>query len=349
MAAELSVARSRSKYVLRATSPADAPELIPFLARFLHREALAPAMVDWKLWAHREDYSGHRSFVLEKSGCIVAHAGVWPIVVQTPAGPLCGCHLFDWAADARVLGAGVAIVQRIAESFDFVYGIGGSEMTQKIIPSIGFKKVGEAWSAARPLRPLMQALSHQRLNWKIPVRLMRNMIWSAVPATACPAGWTSQEGITQGENQLPVVQAGTYIIRSEGYFRYLTRCPGAQMRVFDLFKDERRVGRMGISFLHHQARLAGIWLNRPSRDDLHATYSLAQKISLRAPDVFEIVAIGSSAVSKTAATSAGFRIRKCTPIYMMSAKSQDLSPLLEFQMAENDAFFQSIGGPAYWT
>jgi hypothetical protein len=340
------------KPIFRPTTAQDAPQLISFLARTFsvnpQSEFLRADLLHWKLWSPREDYTGSRSYVLERNGEIIAHSGIWPMTLHTPTGVLQGCHMFDWASDPHVLGSGVALLRKLSEMFDFLFGNAGSYMTQRIIPSIGFRKVGEAWSAARPLRPLRQMLTHQHLDWKIPARLVRNTIWSLYPRGAPPKGWALQEGIGQDEVCQRLSGIPPCSFRSNGFFRYLQNCPTAQVKVFQVQRDDRAVGKIALSLLHHQVRIAGVWLNHPSPEGLRATYELALQAARAMAPAFEIVASGSTAIREHAAVSAGLKTRSRTPIYWLFGKT-GLSPVpFEFQLADNDAVFWSCGAPLYW-
>jgi len=242
------------KSVFRATTAQDAPQLISFLARVFsvspQSEFLRPDLLHWKLWAPREDYFASRSYVLERNGEIVAHSGIWPTALRTERGTLQGCHMFDWGSDPRVLGSGVVLLRKLSEMFDFLYANGGSEMTKRIIPTIGFKKVGEAWSAVRPLRPMRQMLSHRYLDWKTPARFVRNTMWSLIPFSTLPEGWAIQEGLDENEVHSQPSDALLWAFRSNAFFRYLQSCPTAHIRVFQVQKDGHNVGRIALSLLH---------------------------------------------------------------------------------------------------
>jgi len=339
--------------VLRPTTERDGPELISFLLRArsesLPSESTRPDLLYWKFWAAREDYVEPRSYVLERNGRIIAHAGIWPMVLRTTTGTYRGCHLFDWAADPNVLGAGVAIIQRIYRLFDFLYAIGGAKITQKIIPAIGFEKIGEAWSGARPLRPLRQMLSHQYADWRIPARFVRNALWSLIPAKTKVKGWALSDRFNEALCPSLLLENVPTAAHSDAFFRYLKHCPTAEIKTFELEKEGHFVGRIVLSFLHNQVRIVGVWLNHPTSDGLCAAYRLAQDAAGSMAEAFEVVCSGSSLVSETAAIAAGLRIRGRTPIYVLCARQSPIPASFEFQIADNDAVFQSDGGPSYWT
>jgi hypothetical protein len=68
----------------------------------------------------------------------------------------------DWAADPDARGAGWSSIKNLTRAFDFVYGIGGEEITQAILPKLGFRTVSKAVTLARPIRPWRQMFQHQR-------------------------------------------------------------------------------------------------------------------------------------------------------------------------------------------
>ena len=218
-------------------------------------------------------------------------------------------------------------------------------MTQKIIPAIGFKIVGDTWSGARPLRPLQQVLSHQYRDWRIPARFVRNALWSIVPPGAALRGWEISEVVGENEQRFPCVGA----LRSDLFFKYLQACPTATIRLFEIRQDGCRMGRIALSVVHGQARIAGIWLNNPTEENLYFAYVLAQRAARAMGSAFEITTTGSTPASERAAISAGMRIRKHTPIYLLSDKVSAPPGTFDFQMIDTDAVFQSAGEPSYWT
>jgi hypothetical protein len=328
--------------VFRATTSEDAPAITSFLARCFAvdpaSDFLRPDLLHWKLWAPREDYDGPRSFVLERNGEIIAHSGIWPMTLQTDSGTLQGAHMFDWASDVKVLGAGVSILRKLAESFDFLYANGGSDMTRKIIPNIGFEKVGEAWYAERPLRPVRQTFA-RRLDWKAPARLLRNSLRTISKLQAPPPGWSLREGIGEDVTRVRVLGTLPSAIRPASFFKYLRECPTARIRVFQLLKDDKLVGRIALSLVGHQARIIGVWLYESSQEARRAAYALAVQQARETTAAFDVVSMGSLAQSKEAVIDAGLRVRESTPVLWLTGKRAVHPTPFEFQMADNDSIF----------
>ncbi len=304
----------------------------------------------WKYWISREGYPEPRSYVLERNERIVAHAGLWPVVLNGPSGTSRGVHLMDWASAPEAPGCGLALVRRLLAMFDFLYGIGGTQMTRKVLPALGFQRVLDFWTAARPLRVFQQMRSHQSFGWKLPARCVRNFVWSRTPNTTHTAGWTIKAADLNGtESELTTAGCPDRAARPNAFFRYLQKCPDAVVRVFDIHNGGRNEGRVAMSFVRNQARLLGLWPTSPSSEGLRAAYALAQQAARNTGCAFEITAAGSTAASEQAAADSGFRIMRRDPVYLLR-RNGNLPPIpFEFQMADNDAGFLNGGRPEFLT
>ena len=185
------------KSSLRPTSIEDLDRVCQFLQQAFNTTPdaafLDPAVMAWKYWDRRDDWEGPRAYVLERDGVIVAHAGLYPVTFA--AGEVRGIHMIDWASAKDSPGAGLALVQKLNSMFDFIYSIGGSEMTCKALPAFGFIETARQWRGARPLRPLQQILQHQRRNWKLAPRLLRNSLWALAKTSGdgLDEGWKAEE------------------------------------------------------------------------------------------------------------------------------------------------------------
>ena len=228
--------------VFRPTSILDEAHLIEFLARVFSvgRDApfVDPSLLRWKYWEPRADFSGARSFVMERDRRIVAHVGLWRVTVRTGAKSETGVHMIDWASDPQAPGAGVSLLQRLTKSYDFVYAIGGSEMTCSILPKFGFFTVAEALTWARPIRPWRQMFKHQSKDLRLPLRLARNIWWSRTPPAKVERGWAVVEAGASGASGLAVPASE----RDESFFRYLQQCPVARCLTFHIVNEGRKAG-----------------------------------------------------------------------------------------------------------
>jgi hypothetical protein len=342
------------KATFRPTVPEDEAQLIAFLARAFSKTTksafLDPGLLRWKFWAQREDFPEPRGYVLDRNGEFVAHVGLWPAVLRSGGNEWRGAHMIDWASDARAPGAGVSLLSRIVRLFDFVFSIGGGEMTRRILPAFGFSTPASFWTAARPLKPFRQVLSHQYSNWKLPLRFARNAWWSRIPHHRSLHGWSAIP-VNAGKLQDEARQTDptSSIHRGDAFFRYIEACPRAKILLFQVLQHGEPAGTFALSIVLNQARIAGVWPKTQGPDTLAAAYTLAQVEAQRFADAYEIVAGGSAAKAELAATESGLRFRDRAPVFFLANSSALPKTSLDFQLVDNDSFFLSGDSPEFLT
>ncbi len=341
------------KATFRATTPADQVPLSDLLAQAFDvrptSSLLDPAVLDWKYWKPRQDWDEPRSYVLENDGRMVAHAGIWPVIF--PKERVRGVQMIDWCATKGSPGAGLALVQKLAGMFDFMYSIGGSDQTRKVLPAFGFAEVAKAWTAARPLRPLRQILTHQTVNWKLAPRLVRNLLWSKSSDASAPGWRTVKLNPSDIPSELIASSETTqFSPRPAEFFEYLLQCPSVRYQLHGIAKEEDLQGYFALGVLRGQARVGGVWLRNPSQEHWRIAYALAQEVARRLPGAYEIAATGSQGPSGQAATECGLRIIRNTPVYVLNKKGKFTLPKdFQFQMTDDDAAFLDLGVSSYYT
>ena len=344
------------KSSVRPTSVEDLSAVRQFLQGAFHSSPdapfLDPAVMAWKYWDRRDDWQGPRAYVLERDSVIVAHAGIYPLTFG--AGEVRGVQMIDWASAKESPGAGLALVQKLSTMFDFIYSIGGSEMTLKILPAIGFVECARQWKGARPLRPLQQILNHQHRNWKLAPRLIRNFLW-ALPkkSKGCShKGWKSAEigpGEVSGEFYSQSMADACFSSRSAGFFEYLLRCPVMQIRLYGIQDKHGPKGHFAMGVLRGQARVAGVWVRDPDHETWQAAFSLAQQAA-RLEGASEMAAAGTEGPSEQVAAQCGLRIVGHTPVYLLNKKGKLALPHdFQFQLSDDDGLFLDAGNSSYWT
>jgi hypothetical protein len=239
------------------------------------------------------------------------------------------------------------MVQRLARMYDFILAIGGSETTRKVLPAMGFKEIAQTWEAARPIRPLMQILTHQHRNWKLAPRLGRNWWWSCTPRLSAPGEWAVEEISPAASGHSP----GTLSLpRAEGFFEYLRRCPAARFRLFALKQRGEPAGRLLLSVVRGQVRLAGLWLDEPSQANFRAAYTMAQVVARGIAGACEFIAKGTEGASGKAAAAAGLRVGERAPVFLLNKKGLVRpDPGLQFQLIDDDGAFLDVGRANYLT
>ncbi len=346
------------KSSLRPTSIDDLEMVRQFLQRAFNANQNASfldnSVMAWKYWDRRDDWEGPRAYVLERNGVITAHAGIYPLTFG--AGEARGVQMIDWASAKESPGLRLSLfLQKLDAMFDFIYSIGGSEMTLKVLPAFGFVEYARQWNAARPLRPLRQILTHQQRNWKLAPRLVRNFLWTLPKPTDTHlhAGWKSEEiGPAEVSDKLcsHSVADACFSRRSPAFFEYLLRCPAARVRLYRIRDESGPQGHFAIGVLRGQARLAGVWLRDPGREAWQAAFTLARQAARRIQGACEIVAAGTEGPSEREAAMSGLRIVGHTPVYLLNRKGKLAMPLdFQFQLCEDDAVFRDNGNSSYWT
>jgi hypothetical protein len=347
------------KSSLRPTSVHDLGALTEFLSRAFHTSPSAPflnpGLMAWKYWDRRDDWSAPRSYVLEREGAIVAHAGIWPIIFGSGSDAVRGIQMIDWASSKDSPGGGLALVQKLAAMFDFIYSIGGSEMTRKVLPAFGFSVHAQEWRGVRPLRPLRQTLTHQARDWKLVPRLLRNLTW-AMPRAGSPKGGWSAVQIPPQDISSELDRSLIFGSRRAAFFEYLLGCPTARFGLYGIAAgsasttNRAELGHFAIGVVRGQARVAGVWLREPTQESWAAAYMLAQQTALRLKGVYEIVAAGTNDASRKGAEQAGFRIMQGPPVYVLDKKKKlPVSPEMQFQLCDDDAAFLDTGAVSYWS
>jgi hypothetical protein len=345
------------KSSLRPTSISDMNVLSQFLVKAFDvgQDApfLDPAVMAWKYWEQRDDWTGPRSYVLERDGAIVAHAGLWPITFGTGADAARGIHMIDWASARESPGAGLALVQKLAAMFDFIYSIGGSEMTCRVLPAFGFVEYASQWKGARPLRPVRQILTHQTRNWKLAPRLARNSLLAMEKGLNPYKNWKAIELPPEkisGQSYASRTDDAIFTPRPAAFFEYLLRCPSARFRLYGIMADRELQGHFVISVLRGQARIAGVWLREPIQEAWTAAFCLARQTASTLKGANEVVVFGSESPSRAGAAQAGFRIMPGPIVYLLDRQERlSLSPNFQFQLADGDLAFLDSGRSSYWT
>jgi hypothetical protein len=343
------------KSSFRPTSPDDLGNVTEFLRRVFNSTPdapyLHPSIMAWKYWDRRDDWEGPRAYILERDGAILAHAGLYPLTFE--AGAIRGVQMIDWASSKESPGAGLALLQKLAAMFDFIYSIGGSEMTCKILPTFGFVECAKQWRGARPLRPLQQILTHQHRNWKLAPRLARNLRW-AWPHMRPPEGLVAEEigpGDISGEFYSQSSAEARFTPRPHGFFEYLLRCPIGKTRLYGIRDARGSKGHFAIGMVRGQARVAGVWLGEPNCEAWRAAFSLAQQTAMRLDGAYEFAAAGTEGASRQGAIESGLRIiGEPVPVYLLNKKRKlSLPQDFQFQLSDDDSFYMDLGISSYWT
>lgn len=341
---------------IRSTTECDAPALSDFLRRIFHLGAGASIVSEphmrWKYWSPRQDWAGTRSFTARCNGAIVAHAAVWPARVRVPGRVVRAAHVIDWAADPRYPGVGISIMRHVGNQVGLMIATGGSEITRRILPVIGFRPHGELEWFARPVRPLGQALTTPQKSWRLPARVLRNTWWRFSRRLSFPRGWSARPLAPEEipHELWPRPSSATAVTaRDAGLYRYFVDSPSTRHALFGLEKQGGLAGYFCLSFSTHAARIADLWLPSTDVDDWHAAFQSATVVASDEADVFEVSAWASTALGKQALARAGFRSRDRQQVSFLGNASVLDGLALHVQMLDCDASFLSEERVSYLT
>ena len=340
----------------RPTDPSDAGALSDFLGRTFQLRAAASVLAEphigWKYWSSRPDWAGSRSFTARRDGAIVAHAAAWPVRVCVPGRVVPAAHLIDWAADPKYPGAGMWLLRQIGAKVPLMIATGGSAITRRVLPVIGFRQQGELCWFARPVRPLGQALTTTDRNWRLPGRLARNAFWRLSPPLSLPCGWSASalapEDVPPGLWPQPS-PATAVTARDAGVYRYLVDSPSARHALFGLEKRGELVGYFCLTFAPHVARIADLWLPSTNVEDWCGGFRTAAVLAARERGVYEVSAWASTALGNEALSRAGFRLRERSALSVFGDATVLGGRQLHVQMLDSDAGFLSGEAVSYLT
>jgi hypothetical protein len=334
----------------------DAPALSAFLQRAFGLPSTAafldPRHITWKYWCAREDWPGPRSFMARGPAGIVAHVAAWPVRIRLPDRELQAAHLIDWASDPTYPGAGTWLLRQVRAKTAMLIATGGTEITRRTLPVLGFRPFGEICCFARPLRPFGQAWTTTPKTWRLPARAMRNSVWRLFPSLSPPPGWSAAP-IEPGEIDdavWPAASEQTAVgVRDAAFYRYVLASPATRHALFGLKRRGALVGFFCLAYARHVARIADLWVTSPAVDDWRDAFRTASAEAARSTDMYEVTAWTSTAPGREALARAGFRLRDCSTLSVYGGLQALGRRRLHIQMLDCDASFLGADDVSYLT
>ena len=179
---------------------------------------------------------------------------------------------------------------------------GGSEITRRILPVIGFRPPVSCAAFARPLRPLRQACTTPR-NLETPGAIARNSLLAPLAAAVASArmvgaaagpGRRSPGSVASSLHRRRRSPRGTPASTGISWIlpRLGTRCSAWRRR-------GELVGYFCLAFAPHVARIADLWLPSTNVEDWCAGFRAAA-VAAREQGVYEVPAWASTALGKEA-------------------------------------------------
>ncbi len=310
--------------------------------------SLDPELLRWKYYQSGPAWPGSRSYVLAEANAFVAHAAIWPIQLRLQGGLRSGIGFCDWAAREEHRGAGLILLKKLIALAPFVLAIGGTEITRQILPRMGFKRWAGLPLYARVLRPARQVLSRPSHNWKEPLRLARNIVWSLAP-TSSTADWKPELSVPS-EELLSLVHHHTGSVHDRAFLSFMLSCPGFTFRSIVLHKAGVAQGYAIVSFVGGQARIADLRIASENHSDWNAAVAIVIKELLKEKLACEVIAIASFPLLEKALQANGFRVRERRPLVVLDREGQMTEePAPPLGMLVDDASFNYFPESPYTT
>lgn len=292
----------------------------------------------WKCLAPHPLWGGGRGYALLQQGRIVAHGCAMPCRFVSANDAVLGTVIVDWAAAKTVPGGGALIYQHIGKVAQCLFGVGGSEDAQRVLPRIGFMPRQDFLTYTRVLDPAAVFAQAKDKNWKNCAHFARNLL-DRVKLSRHHGAWSAERASRFDQCVLPRpdVVSTTVCYRDAALLNYFLDCPAAKMEGYLLRNGAQPVGYCLLAHVRRECRIAEIWVNSSAAEDWASAYTVAVDL---AADAIQVTAGCSTAVSQQALESAGFRLSGRQPIYVKDPTGA-LAPELAVSMSllETDGFY----------
>jgi len=282
-------------------------------------------VLTWKYFSRHPAWPGFRSFALKESGRIVAHGGIWPVRMQAQGTELRAIQLIDWVASRSAVGAGVYLLRKIAGLADLLINVGGSQDTLSVLPKLGYKRCGELQQYARVVRPWLHFRTTPQKNWKVPMKLLRNLTRTLATNAPVPEGWTAEKVTAFPDALEPEINGkvcdSTMSLRTVAELNHLLTCPAAKFSGYLVREKEQLRGFFLLAAIGHQARIVDVRLIGNERGSWPAMCNLAASTAAVDPNIAEVTAASSVASVQQAWSNPGFLRRQTDKIFSLDPRA----------------------------
>ena len=339
---------------VRPSRPEDAPGIVALMREAGLVPHVDPDHLYWKYWQERADSADPRSFVLTDGRQLLAHGAAMPGVLRWGERRARVIHMIDWAARRDAVGAGVQLMKHVGGLTEFLFGVGGSAQTLKIMPLIGYRPCGAVVGYARPLSSLALLRRPTRARWKLAPRVARSALWRFAARARAVSNFSARRiglddlapiaGVLPSEDgSLPFLE------RSPGFLRHALACPIAPVELHAVEHAGRICGYFVLSFVPGQARLVDWWIESRTPGARSALLALAVNHARARPGLAELVTWSSDPGIASALIDCGFRERLTLPIYFRASAGGGVPGQgVRVQMLDNDAFYLHFENDELW-
>ena len=333
------------------------PERIPELSSFLRdvfqfppdAPSFRPDLMHWKYFEPHPWWPDGRSYILENQGVIAAHGCITPVRFLSKGRSVESAQVIDWAASGAAPGGGVVIYRYCLSLLGTLLAIGGSEITQRLIPTVRwFRKRCDMNLYARPLHALRYFAVSPHRSARTVLKVTRNFAWSLSPRLPDTSQWRCTP-VPDFERVSTPSDSFIAIQRTAEWLNYFLRCPASHFQALVLSDGGQWHGYALLSFVGPQARIVDFAIDSAdAKEWLGALSAVIRWVALQ-PGVGEIAGGSSLDFFQRLYTAAGMRLRTSWPVYLADPKgciSQDAE--LEINFLIGDASFLCVRNDSLW-
>jgi hypothetical protein len=331
---------------LRATEQHDLPALATFLVRVYKFEPsdfhTDQQLLQWKYLYPRPGWQGGRSYLIERDGDIVAHAGVSPMSFRLPTGQVVSSlTIMDWAADSTMPGVGVMLLRKLMGMAPTSFIIGGAPITRQLIPRIGFRQVGDALTHAAWLRPRREFRTRPRTGRSI-LRLVHGLAHPVPIQSRLSRRWEFVP-VSEFDNSLqPILsdarRTWTICQRTIADLNYLLKCPHLEVRGFLLRHQSRLGGYFIMGKSGWEARLLDFVVDSEDMNDWKRACAAVTNAALLDPEVCRIRVLSTVPILSQALAWNGYWCQYKEPIALHDpADAMGRAFPVSFQLFDGDS------------
>ena len=309
----------------------------------------------WKYWEPYPGWIGSRSYVYLWDDQIAAHGAVIPQMCLWRGHRIRALHVIDWAAREHFGGSGVALMKQISKFTDAIFAVGGSDLTQRILPLVGFQESGTIVARyARPVRPLLRLRNPEYKSWRLAPQVIRAVFWKLTARSRRHVEWCARrvpaEQLAAASLIWPCPTSGTTIFeRSNAWMSHLLRCPATPMELYSVHRNGRLRGYFVLALAPAQARIADCWIDSVDLAEWSAMVDLAVEQATAHVHVAEVVSMSSDPLMGAALLECGFHLRHSTPLWLRTGRGVERPDVrLRFLMADSDEAFLHNGRKNLW-
>ena len=346
--------RALGAWWVRSSAPEDAPTIIALMREAGLRPDVAPEHLHWKYWRERADWPGSRSFVLTNGRELLAHIAVVPGAMHVNGTVARIVHPIDWAAHPGAVGAGVRVMKHLAGVADFLIGVGGSSDTLRIMPLMGYRRLGNVNGYVRTIAPLGILRRPGGPQWKRAPRIARSLMWSLSAPRSALNGWQVRQihadALASIAAALHAESPEVAVLgRSTVQLRTALSCPIVPTELYALERGGRIRGYFLLSYAPGQARLAAWGMDSDRPADWSAAVYAAVDVARARGGIAELVVWSSLPAFDQVLRGCGFHARLTLPILLRAGEGQ-VMPIcsLQVQMLDSDAYYLYFGGNELW-